>query len=335
MDSLEMYRQNAKKTQDPNIQWEFTKYLIATAESIDVEINGKVNEEAIRMKNTLLNEGVKWLKRLTSGTGIGKAGLPEAQFLLAEVYGGGRWGVTPDHDKAFSLYVQASKQNHDEATYRAAVCYELGAGTKKDFSRSVQFYRKAAALSEPASMYKLAMLLLEGTMGVQKNEREGITWLKRAAAVADEVHPESLHELAACYEKPAGMPGIIPDEGYAWELYAEAAGLGYAPSQYKLGHCYEHSSLGQEFDSKRSIYWYTKAAEQGDAEAELALSGWYLTGDEVLPQCNTEAYLWARKSAEQEHAKGEYAVGYYSEGKIHLLFICTSLKKHSWYWCTC
>lgn len=325
MESLELYRQNAKKSNDPVVQWEFTKYLIETAESIDIHtIEATPSaENAVLMRNALLAEGVKWLKKLTSGTGVGRGGLPEAQFLLAECYGAGRWGVGVDHDKAFALYVQASKQSHREAAYRAAVCYEMGAGTKRDASRAVQFYRKAASLSEPASMYRLAMILLEGSMGVSKNEREGVTWLKRAAAVADAEHPEALHELAACFEKH-DLPSIIPDENYAWELYIKAAQLGYAPSQYKLGHCFEYGVLKRETDAKRSIAWYSKAAEQGEAEAELALSGWYLTGaDTILPQNDAEAYAWARKAADKELAKAEYAVGYYTEGLLHPSFLLT------------
>jgi hypothetical protein len=52
----------------------------------------------------------------------------------------------------------------------------------------------------------------------------------------------------------------------------------------------------------------------GDLEAQLALSGWYLTGsDGVIQQSDTEAYLWARKAAEKGLAKAEYALGYFTE----------------------
>jgi TPR repeat protein len=219
-----------------------------------------------------------------------------------------------DHDRAFALYVQASKQNHAAAAYRAAVCYEIGAGPRKDYARAVQFYRKGAALGDVGAMYKLAIILLNGTMNIPKNEREGVTWLKHAAANADENHPEALHELAVVYEK-GGVSSVIVDEQYARELYTKAAQLGYAPSQFKLGYSYEYGTLTCEVDPRRSIAWYTRAAEQGHPEAELALSGWYLTGSEgVLKQDDTEAYLWAMKAAEQGFAKAEYAVGYYSEG---------------------
>ncbi|KAG1070298.1 hypothetical protein G6F42_026147 [Rhizopus arrhizus] len=77
---------------------------------------------------------------------------------------------------------------------------------------------------------------------------------------------------------------------------------------------YENGFLNCPVDPRRSIAWYSKAAEQGDVEAEFALSGWYLTGAEgVLPQSDNEAYLWARKAADRGNAKAEYAVGYYTE----------------------
>jgi uncharacterized protein len=97
-------------------------------------------------------------------------------------------------------------------------------------------------------------------------------------------------------------------------LYIKSAKLGYAPSQYKLGLAYEFGQLGLNIDPKRSIAWYTKAAQQGEADAELALSGWYLTGFEsVLRQSDKEAYLWARKAADKGLAKAEYAVAYFLE----------------------
>lgn len=312
--TLELYRQNAKKSNDPQIQLDFAKYLIQISEAIEVQPGDK---QARKTKEGLQNEGIKWIKRLaTSGLGLGKPAFPEAQFFLAECYGNGALGLSIDHDRAFSLYVQASKQNHAAATYRAAVCYEIGAGPRKDYARAVQFYRKAAALGDVGAMYKLAVILLNGAMNTPKNEREGVTWLKRAAAGADEQHPEALHELAVVYEK-GDIPSVIVDESYARELYVKAAQLGYAPSQFKLGYCYEYGSLTCDIDPRRSIAWYTRAAEQGHPEAELALSGWYLTGcDGILEQNDTEAYLWARKAAEKGFGKAEYAVGYYSEGKF-------------------
>ncbi|ORX99005.1 HCP-like protein [Basidiobolus meristosporus CBS 931.73] len=323
--TLEQYRINAKKSNDPSIQFDFAKYLIETATNLDA--SDKTTEKT---KKALMAEALKWIKRLaTQGMGIGRPAYPEAQFYLANCYGTATMGLAVDHEKAFNLYVQASKQNHPAATYRAAVCYEVGAGTKRDYSRAVQFFRKAAILGETAAMYKLGMTLLKGLLNQNQNPREAITWLKRAASNADTENPHALHELALCYEKE-GIPSIIPDESYSRELYTQAAQLGYAPSQFKLGSCYEYGTCTCPVDPRRSIAWYTRAAEQGDPEAELALSGWYLTGaDGILKQSDTEAYLWARKAADKGLAKAEYAVGYYSEVGIGVRQDLNEAKK--WY----
>ncbi|KAI9295849.1 HCP-like protein [Neoconidiobolus thromboides FSU 785] len=314
-EALETYRQNAKKSHDPEVQLDFAKYLIETAALVLENQDDAIDPQTARkLHDSLITEALKWIKRLSSqGIGLGKGAYPEAQFFLANCYNNGSLGLSVDHDKAFNLYVQASKQNHPAATYRTGVCYEFGAGTKRDHHRSLQFFRKAAALGDTAAMFKVGMVLLKGGLGQQPNPREGITWLKRAAAAADEENPHALHELASCYEK-GGIPSIIADPSYSRELYTQAAQLGYAHSQFKLGVCYEQGLLTCPIDPRRSIAWFTRGAEQGDPECELALSGWYLTGSEgVLKQSDTEAYLWARKAADKGLAKAEYAVGYYSE----------------------
>lgn len=44
------------------------------------------------------------------------------------------------------------------------------------------------------------------------------------------------------------------------------------------------------------------------------MTAWYLVGSPgVLPQSDTEAYLWALKAAEAGLAKAQYAVGYFTE----------------------
>ena len=199
-------------------------------------------------------------------------------FNLAEYYGKGLYGLPVDHSKAFSLYLAGSKYNHPGATYRAAVCYEVAAGTKKDNVRAFQFYRKAASLGNPLAMHKLALILLYGKLDQRKNLKEGISWLKRAAASASAAHPESLYDLAQCYERDGGCPIAIPDETYAFELYSEAAHFGYPPAQYRLGAAYELGLFGCPIDASKSILWYSKAAEQGLAAAQRALSKWYRSG---------------------------------------------------------
>ncbi|KAF8526840.1 hypothetical protein BU17DRAFT_40024 [Hysterangium stoloniferum] len=301
------YRQRIKADPDPEAHFAYAKYLIEAAKKIGAD---SPDQRAVRKyRDLLITESLKVMRRLaTQGDGFS-----EAQFFLANCYGTGMLGLQMDHERAYHLYLQAAKQNHAAASYRVAVCNEIGAGTRREHPRAFAFYRKAASLGDTAAMYKLGMILLTGSLGQQKNPREAIGWLRRAAEQADEENPHALHELGLLHETRDNTI-VIHDDAYAKELFTRAAQLGYTSSQYKLGQCYEYGTVACPVDPRRSIAWYTKAAEKGDPDAELALSGWYLTGSEgVLKQSDSEAYLWARRAANKGLSKAEYAVGYYAE----------------------
>ncbi|KAJ2175772.1 hypothetical protein GGH18_000824 [Coemansia sp. RSA 530] len=313
MASLDAYRTSIKRSNDSGAQLDFAKYVLEHARGIaDNEPSLKLVKKRYDM---LTEEGLKWVRKL-AGTGITvhRSNIAaESQYFLGTVHSRGIYGVPRDDSKAFAYYQQASKAQHAEANYRTAVCYEVGVGTRRDPTRALQFYRKAAAQTNVPAMYKLGLILIKGLMGITPAPREGINWLKRGADNATPECPHSLHELALCHES-SDIPGVIPDETYARQLYIKAGKLGYVPSQVRLGQAYEYGSLGCPVDSRRSIGWYTRAAEKNDADAELALSGWYLTGAEPhLPQNDVEAFLWARRAADRKLAKAEYAVGYYYE----------------------
>ncbi|KAI8350157.1 hypothetical protein BD560DRAFT_314078, partial [Blakeslea trispora] len=310
-EALANFRKEVMSSHDPSKSLDFAKYLLKASQVLP----GKESDpkKAQRMHNDMVLEAQRMVKKLAGHSGIGKQAYAEAQFFLANSYGTGTMGLPTDTEKAFSFYFQGSKQNHPGCTYRTGVCYEVGAGTKRDKNHAMQFYRKAANLGDQAAMYKLGVILLKGFLGQPKNPREGISWLRRAAQKADADHPHALHELGLAFEKE-GIPSILPDLNYARELFTQAAQYGFAPSQFKLGLAYENGFLNCPVDPRRSIAWYSKAAQQGDIEAEFALSGWYLTGAEgILRQSDKEAYLWARRAADKGNAKAEYAVGYYTE----------------------
>ncbi|CAE6433391.1 unnamed protein product [Rhizoctonia solani] len=309
---VDQYRARMKEDPDPEAHFKYAKYLIEAAKHIG---EGSGDQRGVRKyRDALVGESLKVVRKLaTTGETY-----PDAQFFLANCCGTGMLGLQVDHEKAYHLYMQAAKQNHPAACYRVAVCNEIGAGTRKDPKHAFAFYKKAASLGDTAAMYKLGMIYLQGQLGQHKSPREAVPWLRRAAEQADEENPHALHELAMLHEQP-GSQVVVHDEAYAKDLFTRAAQLGYTRAQFKLGAAYEYGQLTCPVDPKRSIAWYTKAAQKGDAEAELALSGWYLTGSEgVLKQSDSEAYLWARRAANKGLSKAEYAVGYYAEVGIGL-----------------
>ncbi|KIW10213.1 hypothetical protein PV08_11174 [Exophiala spinifera] len=254
----------------------------------------------------------KLVKRLVA------ANYPDAMFYLADCHGQGLLGLPVDPKEAFHLYQSAAKLNHAQSAYRVAVCCELGSdeggGTRRDPLKAIQWYKRAATLGDTPAMYKMGMILLKGLLGQQKSPREAVSWLKRAAERADKDNPHALHELGLLYESASGNDSIVRDERYAFQLFQQAAELGYKYSQFRLGSAFEYGLLGCPIDARQSIAWYTRAAAQGEHQSELALSGWYLTGSEpLLVQSDTEAFLWARKAASSNLAKAEYAMGYFNE----------------------
>ncbi|KAK4510380.1 uncharacterized protein ATC70_004810 [Mucor velutinosus] len=285
----------------------------------------RLKKKDLMLDQVLVLEAQKILKRLAlggGGMGLGTDG--DAQFLLANCYGVGGLGLPLDRERAFSLYIHASKQNHLESTYRAGVCYEIGIGTRKDYGRAMSFYRKAATQSHVASMYKLAIILMRGYCGQTINMKEALAWLQRAAALASAQNPHAMYALAMFQFSEEFAEHTIADSSYALELLHTSAHMEYLPSQVKLGELYEMGGYGLvQVDDALSIYWYTRAAEQGNADAALALSSWYLTGSAgILPQSDREAYLWARKAASCQLAdrwtiaKAYFLVGMYVDNRI-------------------
>lgn len=261
----------------------------------------------------------------------------DAMFYMAECHGAGTLGLAKDPKDAFLLYQSAAKLGHAPSAYRVAVCCELGendgGGTKRDPLKAMQWYRRAATLGDLPAMYKLGVILLKGLLGQNPTPGEAVNWLQRAADRADADNPHALHELGLLYENPPQQVrnNIIPDQNYSFELFTQAAGLGYKFSQFRLGQAYEYGQLGCAIDARQSIAWYSKAAVQEEHQSELALSGWYLTGSEgIIQQSDTEAYLWARKAAQAGLAKAEYAMGYFTETGIGCAANLEDAKR--WYW---
>ncbi|KAL0078916.1 hypothetical protein F4703DRAFT_1214543 [Phycomyces blakesleeanus] len=344
--------ERARATGNPRVQLELCNEFIdsfqlkCTNESLESFSSGsssfapgdpkkpKIKKKDRTVNEVMLKEALRILERLaTTGQGMGKCADSEAQYILANFLGMGGLGLKVNHDRAFQLYIQASKQCHPEATYRAAVCYELGLGTRKDTSRAIIFYRKAAHLCHPGSMYKLGMIMLRGYCNQTPVMREAVCWLQRAAKHATAQVPHALHTLAMIQitGELGESTSMLADTAYAIELLLKAATFGYAPSQVKLGECYETGELVKP-DDRLSILWYSRAAQLGSAEGALGLSTWYLTGSEtqgLLDQSDLQALLWARKativalamendSKRWTLAKACYTVGFYMEHGIGL-----------------
>ncbi|AOW06513.1 YALI0F01925p [Yarrowia lipolytica CLIB122] len=342
--TIELYRKNAKKSNDPAVQYQFAQYLLQTAlmagankhsptSSMLSNVSNtsplpspagrdesprrpgqKMDEDkaAEQLKKDLLKEAIVHLRRLVD------RGHPDAQYLLGDAYFSGAFGK-PDLKDAYTLFQMASKHGHPEATYRAALCLEEGWGCSKDTRKAVQMYRAAASKQHVGAMFRLGMACFYSLMGIPNidaSKLEGVKWLSRAAENASELYPRGPFELAKIYE--VGYKDlIIKDNDYAVQLYVRSADLNFAPAASLMGHAYEHGTLNCPQDPALSIHYYTVGATAGDEASMLAMCAWYMVGaDPILPQDEDEGFEWAKKAADAGYAKAQFVTGYFLEQGI-------------------
>ncbi|KAL2831739.1 hypothetical protein BDW59DRAFT_139941 [Aspergillus cavernicola] len=315
--TFDMYLANVKKTDDPAIQYEFGVFMVNAMLEMpdDAPDDGKlaVHGDKGKKSNDITRSSL--LKEAKSiFQGLASRSYPFAQYYLADGYASGLFHKKKeDYDRAFPLFVAASKHGHVEACYRTALCYEFGWGTRVEASRAQQFYRQAASKNHPGAMLRMANACLAGDMGLGKRYREGLKWLKRAAESSDAQYNSAPYELGVLHESGYG-DDVFADPSYAAQLFTKSADLGHVEACYRLGDAYEHGKLDCPKDPALSIHFYTGAAQGGHPLAMMALCAWYLVGAEpVLEKDENEAYEWSKQAAELGLAKAQYAVGYFTE----------------------
>lgn len=110
----------------------------------------------------------------------------------------------------------------------------------------------------------------------------------------------------------------------------KAAFHGFAKAQVKMGAAYELCQLGCDFDPMLSLHYNLLAAKQGEPEAEMAISKWFLCGHEGMFEKNDEiAFTYAQRAAQSGLPTAEFALGYFYEVGIH---VPVDLKEaRAWY----
>ena len=90
-----------------------------------------------------------------------------------------------------------------------------------------------------------------------------------------------------------------------------SANSGDAVAQHNLGSFYdnkERGGRGKARDDRQAVSWYTKAAEQGLADAQFDLGRMYVTGTGITQDVEL-GVSWELKAAEQGLARAQFAIG--------------------------
>ena len=223
----------------------------------------------------------------------------EAQFQMGMYYDDDyTWVVQPSYDKARYWYAKAAEhdtiieaqscldaldeareqmeqwmheapQGNPEVLYGLAECYEFGVGTERDYRLAKEYYTRAYEAKEPDDAVEHYFH--------QRGYKEMMTYLDQLIQVAE------------------------------WEEMAEE---GDTNAMVQLSKYYEYDALyEEELKPKRAIYWLRKAADSGNALAQVLLGSHYELGNVVLKD-NDEAFRLYSLAAEQGDAWGQYEVGH-------------------------
>lgn len=215
-----------------------------------------------------------------------------------------------DRHEAYHSYVAAAKKGYSRAEYRLGKMYE----DTGDMKRGLYHYNRGVTQGDAACLYRVGMLRLLGQKGSPVNIPEAIKYLFQAAGKADLDAPQGAYVFALLLGGEfAGVTVpeyILPrDERAARRMLEKASSLGFSHAQEKLGVAYEHGTWGCGFDPQLSVHYYTLAAKQGDLNAMLGLSKWYLCGAEGLPPNEEKAFTYAERAARNGLPQAEFAMG--------------------------
>ncbi|KAK4553470.1 hypothetical protein LTR86_009527 [Recurvomyces mirabilis] len=245
---------------------------------------------------------------------------PKAEFLRGMWLEWGRFGQREDKKEAFRCYSRSADRDYVRAQYRIGMLYE----SYNDPIKALRHYHRGVDAGDAASCYRLGMMTLRGQHGQQQDFARGLDLIRKSAQAADEnaaqgayVYGMLLARQLPQIEIPEGF--LQSDERAARINVEKAAYLKFAKAQLKMGSAYELGALGCQFDPALSMHYYALASKQGEAEADMGLSKWFLVGSEGLfPKNESLAYTYAEQAAQSGLVTAEFALGYFNEIGMHV-----------------
>jgi TPR repeat protein len=291
----------------------------------------------------LLQRAVLLVISLTAQSDLSAA--PSAAYLKGKLLASGLCEeyLPQDHQRAVKEFKLAAGRGEARAwsalgeryeslgqTRMARECYERGIEEGDCESTYVGCsYFQAIGLS--LILQRIGIGYLLGNLDLSRDPSRALSLLQRSAKTAtiDSPHPAFTYGLilADLLPLPTPLPPslhplhTIPTSGaylnrllLAQRHIRRAAYLHYSPAQLFLGKAYERSLLGLPYNPQMSVGWYLLASAEGEEEADMALSRWYLCGaGEFVKVDEVEARRYAESAADRGHPDGCFAMGYYFE----------------------
>jgi TPR repeat protein len=169
---------------------------------------------------------------------------------MALLYQDGR-GVRVDESKAFDLKLKAAQNDCRMAQNNIGHDYSHGWGCEKDLNKWLEWKLKAANGGYALAQASLALSYQHGKDSYLKSDwGKAIIWYEKAIESGS---LDAMFFMAKNFEN--GNMGLVHDKERAFQLYKQAAVLGYVPAWWAIGHCFFHGSgtVRSHLDAYR---WY-------------------------------------------------------------------------------
>ena len=156
--------------------------------------------------------------------------------------------------------------DNSDTDYFKGLCYTYGYNVERDVSKAKAQYAEGVAKGNAKCKYGLAVLLLKA-----KNLEEADLSLALFSEAFEELYKQATSDdpisqrMVSCYYL-FGDRGVDRDTEEASKWLLKAAQNGDAEAQINLAHCYETGTVFPQ-DIDLSIEWYIKAAAQGNEKA--------------------------------------------------------------------
>jgi TPR repeat protein len=222
----------------------------------------------------------------------------KAQFALGREHETSGRG---EYDEASKWYRAAAGQNYAPAEIGLGRIFAGGLGISRDEAEGFRWYCRAATQGESEGMFAVVDALASGS-GVRKDTAEALVWYRKAA---EKGLGKAREALGIWYA--TGRGGAIDQvEAAHWfceaDRFADAAWckLLVANAQFRRGREYDRRNDDFSDDGKndeRAVYWYRRAAENGDVYAQVALGETYAQGL-LTPKDAVKAAQWFRSAAD-------------------------------------
>ncbi len=205
----------------------------------------------------------------------------------------------------FAIYMTSTKPLNEQKAMKGLEENDAMT-TPRQLSRPVEEMeteevRQNAAAGDVRAQQELALRFFTGSKGVERDERQAVLWLRKAAELGD---PYSQAFLGDMYFNGTG---IQQDDGEAAKWWQKSAEQGCAEGQWRVGQLH-YMGRGVPKDDAEAVKWFQKSAEQGSADGQFLLGrccmeGWGRTADPA------EAVKWFQKAAEQGQSGGQIWLG--------------------------